>query len=219
MAYVATSRQFMEDVNNTIRQMQQQEINTLGQQPSVTIAGLEDKVTASIWGEYLHLKAVIPYSWTGSCESVNLKVIDGFGVEQESHTTIYVSLPKALRTPPNWQRSRAAIDVAPDETPELVVWTEDQNKRKEVNERWIKARNSVLGYLANCKSVNEALKTYPDLRHYIPQHYINRVNEVVERKKKEPSAAIAALEAIDTDSLLANVVISRLAQSAPQETP
>ena len=65
-------------------------------------------------------------------------------------------------------------------------------------------------FLEACKSLNEGLKLWPDLKYYIPEQYLKKVAEKVE-KKKRPSEALDALKEIDVDQIVANAVMARMA--------
>jgi uncharacterized protein YdaU (DUF1376 family) len=85
----------------------------------------------------------------------------------------------------------------------------------DINSRWSKVQADVSKFLESCKSLNEAVKLWPDIKLYVPEQYIKRLNESVAREKKaqEANAALEALQSIDTDFAVAAVVGARMAQA------
>lgn len=83
--------------------------------------------------------------------------------------------------------------------------------RDECNQRWAAVETQVMTFIDNCKSLNEAVKLWPDLRRYIDDEYIERLDKKVERTKPETSAAAAALKAMDVDLVNSSVVLARMA--------
>lgn len=83
--------------------------------------------------------------------------------------------------------------------------------RKEIEDRWEKVRLQVKKFLQASKSLNEAVKLWPDVRRYIPDSYLKRVDQKAEKKVREESAAMEALKAIDLDAVNASTVLARMA--------
>jgi hypothetical protein len=84
-------------------------------------------------------------------------------------------------------------------------------KCHEIEARWDKVEVQVRDFLDNCKSLNEALKLWPDLSVYIPKHYIERVEKKANRSTTETkSSAEEVLAKINTQEIQAAAVIARL---------
>ena len=221
MAYVAISKQFIEDVKYNINNMRNTETNSLGQAPTIEATReILDMVEAQEWGEYLHLKDVIPDKWCVHAEGVRLWIhypVDNEMNDTKIHMTdLHASPSQAVtfRVPPDGDRWCTSLKVMLQDFPVANALIAYVKSAEEVHERWTITRNKVVDYLNACKSLNEALKAYPDLVHYIPAQYRVRVKEIVVRKKAEPSEAVVAAEGLDKDMLLAGVVAVRLAQAA-----
>jgi hypothetical protein len=80
----------------------------------------------------------------------------------------------------------------------------------DIAQRWDKVDKQIMDFLGKCKSVNEALKLWPQIEMYIPPEFITKVNEKKERNAAGPSQAAEALKALDTDHLTTAAVISRM---------
>jgi hypothetical protein len=76
----------------------------------------------------------------------------------------------------------------------------------------------VLSFLQHCKSLNEALKLWPDIRIYIPQRYLDKAETVTKKAKAAESTALEHLKSIDTDNAVASAVMLRMRESSTVET-
>jgi DNA polymerase elongation subunit (family B) len=82
--------------------------------------------------------------------------------------------------------------------------------RRECSKRWTKVQDQVLKFLGSCKSLNEAIKLWPDVRRYIPKDYLKRVDTKVEKTKTKSSGA-DALAGMDMDMVNTSLVLARMA--------
>jgi hypothetical protein len=74
--------------------------------------------------------------------------------------------------------------------------------------RWDNTENKIVEFLQSCKSLNEAVKLWPDVTLYVEKCDIDRMG--VKREKVKESKALEALKELDTDALVSNAVISRM---------
>jgi hypothetical protein len=81
---------------------------------------------------------------------------------------------------------------------------------KEIKDRWQKHENQLREFLKSCKSLNEAIKLWPDIRRYVPADDLARHDEKVVKEKRDQSEAMRKLAAMDLDSLAASTVLSRM---------
>jgi hypothetical protein len=116
-----------------------------------------------------------------------------------------------LRCPPNTRPYSFAIEVD-EHHPLIAEHVVYRKKVAEVDARWDKVRTDVLKFLENCKSLNEAIKLWPDIRIYIPKQYIERVEKKAERSVSTNSA-LDILKGIDTDGAVAAAIGARLASA------
>jgi len=77
--------------------------------------------------------------------------------------------------------------------------------------RWDEVANQVTNFLDSCKSVNEALKLWPDVARYLPKASIAKVNEKSVKQTRDASTALAALQAINMDQVNTSTVLARMA--------
>ena len=92
---------------------------------------------------------------------------------------------------------------------ECVVY---YTKLTEMTNRWKVVESKVKEFLHSCKSLNEAVKTWPDVVMYVDKEDVERMG--VKREKARESEALKALAAMDTDALVGAAVIARMSGAA-----
>lgn len=211
MAYVAISGELIDSVRSGIQAMARKELATIGEVPK--LKGTESFVEAALWGKYAHLKPQMPQEWTRPCGAIVLRIQLPEGAWQE---TILFITPAAA--PPNYTAYS---------TPKVTLNYDDESikeildvitNRRDAQKRWSEVEEHVLKFLQKCKSLNEGLKLWPDLRMYIPKHFLDRVERKVERTKETSTAALDALKNMDTDKIVAAAVIARMSTDTKDET-
>lgn len=88
---------------------------------------------------------------------------------------------------------------------EILKKTEQAITLKEIDLRWQKTLEQVNLFLGKCKSLNEAIKLWPQVALYIEDEDMERFNKKVERKARED-----VLANIDTDELTAMAIAAKL---------
>lgn len=207
--FVGITGELLRGVRRRIAGMSTKEINSLGEQPVVFVN--ESDIEAMVWGEYLHLKSQIPEHWMCQIAEVCGKVVCTLHCGDLHEQYFTASLVDGLRmwAPPNLVCSHQRFDLSelPAMKP-LIVWA---TAMAEADKRWTEVEAQVTEFLSKCKSLNEALKLYPDLSVYIPEGALKKVAEKREVSTKEIiSAAKEALQSIDTDQLRAAAAIARM---------
>lgn len=214
MAYVAISSGLRDNVRRIINTMEEAEHKALGENPEVYIDEHSTWFIDRAWGEHIHLKNAIPREWKSSdTYRAWVTIIGGAGMFEVSFT--YRNERVLYVYPPNHKTSNIAdINIDdPDVPQEVRTKFEHLMLKAEVTQRWDAVRGQVMDFLQNCKSLNEAIKLWPDLEHYIPKEYMTRMLAKNERSKSE-SKALEILSGIDTQSVMAAAVMARMASAA-----
>jgi hypothetical protein len=203
MSYVAVSDKFKSDVKNKLRQMRYREVNSV---PSLDykLSSTRPDVITWAWGEHLHLKDQMPAKWCGKADNVQIR----FETQERGVFRIRAELTPPLVTPPGGT-PQGVVSISPDD-PDIKPYVERESALYDIVQRWDKVDKQILEFLGKCKSVNEALKLWPQIEMYIPPEFITKVNEKKERSAAGPSRAAEALKALDTDHLTTAAVISRM---------
>ncbi len=202
MSYVAISAAFINDVKSKLRQMRNKEVSAI---PSLDykISNTRTDLVGWAWGKHLHLMEQMPASWCQKISSTNLRID-----KADRQLRMNVDIVPPLVTPPGPGPSGMLSVLADD--PEIKPFVDHEQTLHEINQRWNKVDEQIVSFFKKCKSVNEALKLWPQIDMYIPSQYISRVNEKKERSSGGPSEAAEALKALDTDHLTTAAVISRM---------
>lgn len=221
MAYVALSRGLLIEIKNKIADMKHAEEKSLPENP-VDVYGrtavnkpLASWVEETIWDGAMHLRPLLPPSWIIKVEKFDLII----RMKREDGVTTTVGSYRfsgSAYEMPAYYRNLYSPDIVVTVTPEMAATNpffkecvDYAVKRKEVEKRWDDVKAAVFDYLSKCKSLNQAIKLWPGIAHYIPKEHIERVEEKIERKAKEADVQ-DSLKSIDTDAIEAAAVIARL---------
>lgn len=225
MAFVGISLDLKNDIRSTIRKMREAEQNALGPNPEgkVNFTGSEQWFEDRVWGENKHLRSIVPESWLCKAESIDFYVLFDYTGEGKPTTSAYTYIKRVKAQqgekfvlPPNYKDSYGTPDVRvsfnadevlPEQLQDIKTYT---LKNNDIKFRWDKVERQVLDFIENCKSLNEALKLWPDLKVYIPKDYIERVERKPARSEASASRAAEILSEINTDEVQAAAVIARL---------
>ena len=213
MAYVAISGELKTSVKEQIRNLERKDVGAIPDVPSsVSLDTIPEDLKDKVWGKHRHLEAMMPKDWKVYRDDLTLKVKF---VSDDSivHNTTFEVMFKGdtLPCPPNTRPYSFAVEV--DEYyPMVAEYLVYRKKVAEVETRWNKVKVDVMKFLENCKSLNEAIKLWPDIRIYIPKQYIERIEKKAERAVSNTSA-LDILKGIDTDGAVAAAIGARLASA------
>lgn len=126
---------------------------------------------------------------------------------------------------PNWMGAYGYADVkAPASELHMLTWAPKffadrasfSQAKADHDLKFSTIWDQVRGFLSSSKSLNDAIKKYPDIKLWIPQHYLDKVEEKVERAPRavrEQQEAEAAVATID-HTLLASMGVLKSIQAA-----
>lgn len=218
MAYVGISQKLIEDVSRNIDAMKNKERNAFVAPPKLLeLNEAPEEIVALLWGEYRHLESMLPAKWKGKNSSVDLNfVVKDEGGEVLTKSYFTIRYDNEVVVPPGVSNYRFDVEL-PEGTcpaiPEAEAYYKWFIEMCGIEHRWGKVRDQMLGFLKSCKSLNEALKLWPDVRIYIPSEYLKRVEQKTERAQATEahiSKAAAALANMDTDAAISAAMTARL---------
>lgn len=214
MAYVAISGELKTSVKEQIRYLERKDVGAIPEVPSsVSLDTIPEDLKDKVWGEHRHLEAMMPKDWKVYRDDLTLKVKFVSDDCIIHSTTFEVSFKgDKLPCPPNTRPYSYSVEVD-QHYPLVSEYLVYRRKVVEVETRWNKVKVDVMKFLENCKSLNEAIKLWPDIRIYIPKQYIERVEKKAERTASTNSA-LDVLKGIDTDGAVAAAIGARLASAA-----
>lgn len=206
--YVSISKTLTDNTKNQIRSMQDREINTLVE-PQIKLLGNEEFIDNLVWGKHLGLKYTIPQEWKSKTSSLNLQ----YEYEPGKSHSMTLHCQSSFETPPEFSRYEH-IKLSTEDVPAfLLPMSEYLTTKREINERWGVVRKQVISFLEAAKSLNEALKLWPDLAHYIDKASLAKVATKVTKtggSAAEPSRAAEMLKSMDTEGAIAAVIVNRM---------
>ena len=214
MAFVAISKDFMSRVESKINNMCKAELKTLGDKPVLALNPSDPFFINTIWKEHAHLYPLMPREWMSkSAEtSMKFKVPDtNFAEESKNHFNFKATTTGANQEfafPPS--HSYYNTVVCDPYAPVMASILEYAVKYKEIEQRWETVESKVVQFLRACKSANEAIKLWPDVKTYFDSEDVKRLDIKVVRSGSKDSAAAAALANIDTNEMMSAAVIARL---------
>lgn len=211
--YVAISDKLIGSVCNQITNMRYAELSTYDNAEQIELPNGDDPLAVRLmWGEHADLRAIIPENFLPMISRFNVIVCqepEHEGVEERWE--LYVSLKQPAPGPVKLTAYREQLKVHLKDYPEFNEVVRKINLRKECEHRWKKVASQVTDFLGNCKSLNEAVKLLPSIKVYIPQGYLERLEEKAQRAQKKESEAANMLDKVDSDLLTSSAVLSRLA--------
>lgn len=222
MAHVAISRDFINRVENKIVGMRNAELKALGEEPKLMLSKESQPVLNAVWGEHLHLRNQIPKQWKNDSSTIRLTFnttsiqtkVEKDGSLTESpiscQFTVQASQDDKFDFPPNgyWHGHYLICD-ADVSHPDLKQAVDYGNAKAEIELRWQKVAQKVVGFFQSCKSMNEAVKLWPECKMYIDADDIRRFEIKVVKSGNKDSEAAKVLAGIDTDELVGAAVAAR----------
>lgn len=236
MALVRISKQLIEDVKHCTRNLQNREVGEIPA-PTDTSVALTAQHTPSLralfWGEHAHLADLMPRDW---CVNTKVFVLTTVTTHDDGHKETTsgicfaansVEVPLPPKTPTRYSHghySAATMDVPYEIVAEaaadpshlhhltaapLFAMTEYEKAVRKVRKSWMAREAQIVQFLEKCKSLNEAIKLWPQVKLYVPKLYIDTVempvvrSQAVVRKEK-------VLADVNTDDLTAAAIAAKL---------
>lgn len=216
MAFVAISERLRNDVRNIIHQKHRQELGLIPKPTMHVIQPDDPRLIEKFWGDYAHLRTQVPVEWCKKIDNVQFATqYEREPGSPDSLHTLSVAIGIAggyVRGAPNCETYYPKVNV-PADAPEVVEFVSAAQQEYAVTIKWNKVATDVMNFLTSCKSLNEALKLWPDVRIYIPQQYIDKAEEKTQKAKAAESRAMEVLKQIDTDHAVSSAVMVRILQA------
>lgn len=216
MAYVGITDKLVNSVEGVMRNLCSAELAALGKENTFTDRLLADPefnaaIDKVLWGEYIDLKPRL-FKFNKTCPVVLTLPITGSDVAVW-RVGFEINGP-CFSKHDNWN----AREITKEEIAGLNIYHLETmqalrafiDARYECETRWATATNQVKKFLNAAKSLNEAVKLWPDLRRYIDDDTLTRLDAKTERTKTA-SAAADVLATVDIDAINTNTVLARMA--------
>ena len=146
---------------------------------------VRDAATEVLWGTHKPLLHAMPPDWIETKSRIDARFANFSG---ELGFSIDIQIPPSAAKKYGLS-SYVEVDFRNREhlVPVEVSYALTKYKDADLDHdaKYDKVRQQVLAFLKECKSLNDALRKYPDLAMYVPQEFKDRVEEVRERVTKE----------------------------------
>jgi hypothetical protein len=174
------------------------------------------------WGAAdVHLKDLIPKDWMQEMTEADVTVYGTLEDGSNVKTWIRFSgMTMAFQRPSKdyWNKSNSELSIEqvramPEEMlgrAELLQRWDDAVMEFTINERWKKVSADITEFLKKCKSLNEAVKLFPNVTMYIDREDMERLNRKVERASQRK----LIVESYDTEGLTAAAIAAKLAEAS-----
>lgn len=174
------------------------------------------------WGaEHVHLKDVIPKDWMQAVTEADVSVRGTLEDGSEIKTSVrFTGLTMSYQRPSKdyWNKSNSELALEqlramPEDMlgrSELLARWDDAVLEFALNARWKKVSDDISAFLKKCKSLNEAVKLFPNVTMYIHSEDMERLNRKVERQSQRK----AIVESYDTEGLTAAAIAAKLAEAS-----
>jgi hypothetical protein len=212
------SGRLLEEVRALINRMRQMEYER-------DVAPLKDKIKSSavkrpsdqecieladrlLWAQYAHLRKVVPQGWLRKVTRIDVHMLIGETEVREDR--IQLTAKQEFYVPPTHESFYFDLhldvdglnqEFAADRTAFLAA-------SSKVNQKFNSVYTQVRDFLKAHRSLNRALKAWPDLALYIPQDYKDRVEQEVQRV-----AGAREIPQIDVSMLTTTAVMAKLGGS------
>jgi hypothetical protein len=213
MATVRISRMLLKEVEGHIQSMREATYKaTIEPQYPAGNKEFKDKVIDAgmqkIWSTHASIRTVVPEAWLKRPHRMDIT----FGGRGE------LQIEGLFLVPPDSKGfSNSYVEVSfSDEEAEAAGILGPLRAYAKLNsahrDKFDAATEKVLNFLKSCKSVNDALKKYPDIALYLPQGIKDTVDRVVERAKagEKEAQVLDVLTEDDRNALTTTGVVGAL---------
>jgi hypothetical protein len=221
MSYVRRTYALIEGVQTKVDAMQHAELRRLRQDASIEIGTVlhtevRNAIVNSAWKEAPDLIDKLPDSWCRTSSSVNVRFTRTGDVGYVDYS---LETPEAdkIKLPPTYsQWDTIAVDVTRS-SQTVDTWLTKQysaqQNRSEVRSKFENIKVQLTKYLEAHASLNTAIKEMPELEMYVPQEYLDKLNEKTVRAKAQKKESSVEKLNIDVNALTQIAVGHRITTS------
>jgi hypothetical protein len=223
MATVYITQELINRVKSKINGMRRAERNS--DVPNIDKNALVDAsqlFNTGCWGEkYVHLVNQIPKDWLAKMEDANISVTGVLDDGRHVSTGVRFSGMKSAYARPKYsyyaktdsELTLEYVRALPEDTvgrAELLQRWDESIIALDIDARWEKVETDIVEFLRKCKSLNEAVKLFPNVTMYLHYEDMERLNRKVER----PSQRKAIVLDVDVEGITAAAIAAKLAAAS-----
>ena len=216
--YVRKTQTLVDDIDYEVDKMRNNALHQLKQDTKIEIgtplhAELKSVVETALWQDAPDLKDKMPNAWCKMESQVTIKF------EQVDKKAIRVDLDTTdtdkLKFPPNHNRWDIQTIHEKHWTPLVKQWLSRRNTKEvehdEVQETYRVIAKQLVSFMGKHASLNTAIKEMPELKLYVPSHYIEKLEKQENRIKAKPKAPTTDDDvAVDVEALTRAAIAHRI---------
>ncbi len=220
MSYIRRTQQLVEDVADNVDAMRNDELRKVHKYEDVDIGTplhneIRRVVENVLWEKAPELKDKMPDEW---CKHEDV-LTTIFRLEGGLHTvkyTLEVPTDAKIKMPPNTSRWDVPDVTGKHMTPLVKEWATKRlavdTQRVETTDLFGSIKQQLKDFLYSHASLNTAVKEMPELEMYVPQEYLDKLNEKTVRSKK-PTVNDEDKVTVDVEALTRAAVAHRMTSS------
>jgi hypothetical protein len=215
MAYVAITENLRYDIRNHLDHMRNKELEmcgdlaVLGRQLMADKAFIDAQIN-KLWEPLADIRQRLEEHNQRATLSMRFKMPDN---KRHDVDVTGASLPCFVKP----EYGEVPVEVDRGDHPVAEQLYALLEARHECLTRWAGVKTQVLSFINKCKSLNEAVKLWPDVRKFLPSDALRRLDNTPSKTKPKaevgPNEKTASdvLKEIDLDVLNSSLVLARMA--------
>ena len=218
MAYVRRTQTLMEDVSNTVISMMHAELSKTKKALSIEIGTpLHDEVRKAVikaaWHEAPDLVDKLPDSWCKFESSIRVK-FDSGDDWNNVRKDLEVADTDKIKLPPTYNKWNDVKLNSATWSPTITSWLAEihaqEAKDNEVKDMFNGISDQLTSFLGKHASLNTAIKEMPELKLYVPDEYIARLEQKSAPRTQTQTQSVVEDLDIDVDNITRLAVAHRM---------
>ena len=204
MAYVRKTQTLVDDVANTVNSMMHAELGKLKKANDVSIGtdlhrDIAELYSKESWKLAPDIKDKMPDEWCKLVDSTQISFPDN----------------DKIKLPPTYNRYNDRLEIQESSCTGLVKeWLVKQHsldsQRSQTRDMFNGIERQLTKFLGRHASLNSAIKEMPELKLYVPDEYISKLEQKSTPRTKTPTVSIVEELDIDIDNITRLAVAHRI---------
>ena len=219
MAYVRKTQTLVDDVANTVNSMMHAELGKLKKANDVSIGtdlhrDIAELYLKESWKLAPDIKDKMPDEWCKLVDSIEIKFVNG---DDYNNIMTQIGFPDndKIKLPPTYNRYNDRLEIQESSCTGLVKeWLVKQHsldsQRSQTRDMFNGIEKQLTKFLDRHASLNSALKEMPELKLYVPDDYISKLEQKTAPRSKTPTISTVEELDIDIDNITRLAVAHRI---------
>ena len=215
--YVRKTQTLVDDIDHRVDSMKNNAVKQLATDVEVEIgsplhAEIKLAIENSLWQEAPDLKDKMPDSWLPDEDvTAEFKAPDRRTVRH--HFTDQTG--SKVKIPPKFNRYRDVVIEETYWTPLIADWLDRQHntelEKQKISDAYREISNQLVSFMSKHASLNTAIKEMPELKLYVPDSYIEKLERQENRIKSKPKSPTTKDDVeVDVEALTRAAIAHRL---------